>query len=356
MSSRTGVQRKKRLTASSKAGIVFPVTRIRRYMKQACLNRRLRIGAPVYLSAVLEYLVAEVLELAGNAARDNKRRIIIPRHILLAIANDEELKKLLHGVTISQGGVLPNIQEVLLGNRKKQALQKSSKAKTSKAKPTTAKPKAATKSKVTTAKVTLVKRSSVKRSKATATVSGITTLSEKILSGGQKLTVVQGDISKLACDAVVHPTNSSLSLSGQCGSALSAAGGVSFRNEVNTASSKASISVGEAVISGSGSLPCSNVIHVHSPTWNDPDALNNLEKSVKSCLDVAENENLTSVGFPSIASGSNSFPKETSARTILRCIRDYYSATAGSVQQVYFVLYDMESVGIYTTELARLDL
>jgi len=75
---------------------------------------RMGAGAPVYLAAVLEYLCAEILELAGNAARDNKKARIVPRHITLAVKNDEELNKLLGGVTIAAGGVLPNIHAVLL--------------------------------------------------------------------------------------------------------------------------------------------------------------------------------------------------------------------------------------------------
>ena len=105
---------KKAMTKSAKAGLQFPVGRVARYLKKGRYAERIGAGAPVYLAAVLEYLAAEVLELAGSAARDNKKTRIVPRHIQLAVRNDEELSKLLAGVTIAEGGVLPNIHAVLL--------------------------------------------------------------------------------------------------------------------------------------------------------------------------------------------------------------------------------------------------
>ena len=121
----------KAVSRSAKAGLQFPVGRVARYMKASKASARVGAGAPVYLAAVLEYLTAEVLELAGNAARDNKKARIIPRHIQLAVRNDEELGKLMGGVTIAAGGVLPNIHAVLLGSEKEgaEAPKKAKKAK-----------------------------------------------------------------------------------------------------------------------------------------------------------------------------------------------------------------------------------
>ena len=109
----------KSTSRSAKAGLQFPVGRMARYLRQGGFAKRVGAGAPVYLAAVLEYLTAELLELAGNAAKDNKRSRIVPRHIQLAVRNDEELNKFLGNVTVAQGGVLPNIHAVLLPKKKK---------------------------------------------------------------------------------------------------------------------------------------------------------------------------------------------------------------------------------------------
>jgi len=109
----------KSVSRSKKAGLQFPVGRVHRFLKQGKYASRIGAGAPV-----LEYLAAEILELAGNAARDNKKARIIPRHVQLAVRNDEELNKLLAGVTIAAGGVLPNIHSVLLPKKSRRRRHK----------------------------------------------------------------------------------------------------------------------------------------------------------------------------------------------------------------------------------------
>jgi len=88
---------------SAKAGLQFLVGHVHRLLKKGNYARRVGAGAPGYLAAILEYLAAEILVLAGNAARDNKKHRIIPRHLQLAIPNDEELRKLLGSIVILPG-------------------------------------------------------------------------------------------------------------------------------------------------------------------------------------------------------------------------------------------------------------
>merc|ERR1712046_32574 len=109
-----GKSKKSPQSRSAKAGLQFPVGRIHRFLKSK-VPAHGRVGATsaVYAAAILEYLTAEVLELAGNASKDLKVKRITPRHLQLAIRGDEELDMLIKA-TIAGGGVIPHIHKSLL--------------------------------------------------------------------------------------------------------------------------------------------------------------------------------------------------------------------------------------------------
>ena len=106
---------------SAKGGLIFPVGRIGSMLRRGRYTKRVASTAPVYLAAVLEYLTAELLELSGKVAAQHRKKRITPRAVTLAVRHDEELSQLLNNVTFTQGGVLPNLHEML---RKKKISRK----------------------------------------------------------------------------------------------------------------------------------------------------------------------------------------------------------------------------------------
>merc|ERR1719401_32288 len=112
------------VSRAHRAGVHFPVGRLHRMLK-SYITKRTRVGVTsgVYLAATMEYLAAEVLELAGNVAKDNKTKRITPRHLTLAIRGDEELDALIKA-TIARGGVIPHIDKQLLTKKPGKATAK----------------------------------------------------------------------------------------------------------------------------------------------------------------------------------------------------------------------------------------
>nr|XP_020182846.1 probable histone H2A variant 2 [Aegilops tauschii subsp. strangulata] len=109
---------KANISKASKAGMQFPVGYTHRLLKQTIVgDKRVCPRAAVYTAAILEYLTAEILELAGDSCKSENLEDITPCHLQLAIRGDEDLNKLIKG-TIPSGGVIPKIAKALLDKRR----------------------------------------------------------------------------------------------------------------------------------------------------------------------------------------------------------------------------------------------
>ena len=117
----------KRMMQRTRAGLAFPVAKFMRRMRRSKVADRVGKTAPVFMAAVLEYLTAEVIELAGNAAKDNKRKRILPRHIMMAVRGDDELSIITADVIFPACGVLPHIHPILVPLKKTKKKKKTKK-------------------------------------------------------------------------------------------------------------------------------------------------------------------------------------------------------------------------------------
>ena len=108
-----------RQSANDRAGVKFPISKLAKFAKQGRYAERIGQGTPVYMAGVLEYLTAEILELASNKAGEENSKTITPRHLMLAVRTDSELNKLLKGCDFKETGRVPIKFEDLKSNKKK---------------------------------------------------------------------------------------------------------------------------------------------------------------------------------------------------------------------------------------------
>ena len=107
-------------SASSRAGLLFPVPKVLKLMKKQRLAGSVGKRPSIVLAAAMEYLAAEVLELSGNIAVEQRKKTIKPRAIMLAIVGDDELNKLVGcKAMFTESGVLPHIEPAMLKNKGK---------------------------------------------------------------------------------------------------------------------------------------------------------------------------------------------------------------------------------------------
>ena len=111
--------KKKSKSRSEKAGLLMPVSKLNRHLRESGRSKRVGAGAPVYLAAILEYAAAEMLELAGNEL--GKRKRITPQDLMKAIRADEELNKLLGGCVVFTSDRVKNVSQAVTYKPKPEA-------------------------------------------------------------------------------------------------------------------------------------------------------------------------------------------------------------------------------------------
>ena len=110
--------RAKSVTQSTRADTIFPVGRLNRLIKYGRFSDRVSSSSGVFLAGMLEYLTAEIIELAGNMCHTKKKKVITPQHLNLGIRNDQELSQLMCEVTIAAGGKLVHVEDFFLKQKK----------------------------------------------------------------------------------------------------------------------------------------------------------------------------------------------------------------------------------------------
>jgi len=152
-------------TKEDMAGLIFPISRIRKLMKKLA-NRVVKVKAAVVMTSVLQYITAEILQLSSVEAASNKKHTIKPIHISAALAHDSELIKLLNGGSImgSYQSANPGINPALLPKKSKAREESASSTKSKKTPTSKAKKTPSSKSKKTSSSKS--KKTSTKSSKA----------------------------------------------------------------------------------------------------------------------------------------------------------------------------------------------
>jgi O-acetyl-ADP-ribose deacetylase (regulator of RNase III) len=157
--------------------------------------------------------------------------------------------------------------------------------------------------------------------------------------------IIQGDITKLAVDAIVNAANETLLGGGGVDGAIHRAAGPQLLEECSTLGG---CPTGEAKITRGYKLPAKHVIHTVGPVWRD--GKHNEEALLKNCyqrsLEIARDNNLKTIAFPCISTGVYRFPKDKAARVAVQTVKDCLKAMP-NIEKVIFVCFSQEDLRIY---------
>jgi len=160
------------------------------------------------------------------------------------------------------------------------------------------------------------------------------------------ITIVQTNIYALAIDAIVHDTDSALTIP----PVLARAAGEYLVQEVNMIGW---CDIGAAVITGSGGLNSKHIIHVVTPRWGDDSVRGKLENAVWEVLQLAENNKVQSLAIPPIATGANGYPIENCAKVTLEQIIDFTFERLQYLREIVLCMQTAEETAVFRREFER---
>jgi len=174
-------------------------------------------------------------------------------------------------------------------------------------------------------------------------------MADRLAAGASTLRLDQGDITRLAADAIVNAANSSLMGGGGVDGAIHRAGGLAILEDCKRiVARQGRLPAGQAVITTGGNLPAKHVIHTVGPVWHGGErgepAL--LADAYRNSLRIAVENGLRRIAFPSISTGIYGYPIEKASRVAVAAVREFVREH-GAPEEVIFVLYSPADHAVY---------
>jgi len=165
-----------------------------------------------------------------------------------------------------------------------------------------------------------------------------------------RIEIIQGDITKLKVDAIVNAANNSLLGGGGVDGAIHRAAGKALLEACRKLNG---CDTGDAKITGGYNLPAKFVIHTVGPVWyggkNDEEKL--LASAYCRSLEVAVENNVSTIAFPNISTGVYHFPKQRAAEIAIETVKTFLDKQP-AITKVIFCIYDNENFKIYQKLMA----
>ena len=180
---------------------------------------------------------------------------------------------------------------------------------------------------------------------------------EWISATGRKLTLLEGDITQVAADAIVNAANSALAGGGGVDGAIHRAGGPAIMRELDAVRARAGgCPTGSAMATTAGKLPAKHVFHAVGPVYRDglhgePELL---ASCYRRCLELAEEHEAATISFPAISTGVYGYPIEQAAAIALREVTAHLNREDVHVRHAIFVLFGRSAYEAYAQALGML--